>query len=134
MIDKDSPQRGLRLRKENIQIGDEDALQRLFREDRGTHYFIGEVHAISRDLIPNSQRDYFNENKMRNIFEHEVEQYFIDTLHKLYHAGNDFSAAVDKIDTYEKRRKEFEQKNGAPEASLPELRGCVTDYCLICSA
>ena len=110
VIDKDSPQRGLRLRKENIQIGDEDALQRLFREDRGTHYFIGEVHAISRDLIPNSQRDYFNENKMRNIFEHEVEQYFIDTLHKLYHAGNDFSAAVDKIDTYEKRRKEFEQK------------------------
>ena len=110
VIDKDSPQRGLRLRKENIQIGDEDALQRLFKEDRGTHYFIGEVHAISRDLIPNSQRDYFNENQMRNIFEREAEQYFVETLHKLYHAGNDFSAAVDKIDTYEKQRKEFELK------------------------
>ena len=110
VIDKDSPQRGLRLRKENIQIGDEDALQRLFKEDRGTHYFIGEVHAISRDLIPNSQRDYFNENQMRNIFEREAEQYFVDTLHKLYHAGNDFSTAVDKIDAYEKQREEFEQK------------------------
>ena len=72
VIDKDSSQRGLRLRKENIQIGDEDVLQRLFKEDRGTHYFIGEVHAITRDLIPNSQRDYFNENYMRNIFEYEI--------------------------------------------------------------
>lgn len=110
VIDKESTQRGLRLRKENIQIGNEDALQRLFREDRGTHYFIGEVHAISRDLIPNSQRDYFNENQMRNTFEREAEQYFVDTLHRLYHAGNDFSTAVDKIDAYEKQRKEFEQK------------------------
>ena len=110
VIDKDSPQRGLRLRKENIQIGDEDVLQRLFKEDRGTHYFIGEVHAMARDLIPNSQRDYFNENYMRNIFEYEIEQYFVDTLHRLYHAGNDFSAAVDKIEAYEKQRKEFEKK------------------------
>ena len=45
--------RGLRLRKENIQIGDDDALQKLFKEDRGHHYFIGEVFAISKDLIPN---------------------------------------------------------------------------------
>ncbi len=113
VIDKDSPQRGLRLRKENIQIGDEDVLQRLFKEDRGTHYFVGEVHAVSRDLIPNSQRDYFNENQMRNTFEREIEQYFVDTLHRLYHAGNDFSAAVDKIEAYEKQRKDFEQKKKA---------------------
>ena len=73
VIDRDSPQRGLRLRKDNIQIGDEDVLQRLFKEDRGTHYFIGEVHAVSRALIPNSQRDYFNENQMRNTFEREIE-------------------------------------------------------------
>ena len=110
VIDKDSLQRGLRLRKENIQIGDEDVLQRLFKEDRGTHYFIGEVHAVSRDLIPNSQRNYFNENQMRNTFEREIEQYFVDTLHRLYHAGNDFSAAVDKIEAYEKQRNDFEEK------------------------
>lgn len=113
VIDKDSQQRGLRLRKENIQIGDENVLQRLFKEDRGTHYFIGEVHAISRDLIPNSQRDYFNENQMRNTFERETEQYFVDTLHRLYHAGNDFSAAVDKIISYERQRKDHEQKKKA---------------------
>ena len=109
VIEKDCLQRGLRLRKENIQIGDEDVLQHLFKEERGAHYFIGEVHAIARDLIPNSQRDYFNENYMRNIFEREIEQYF-ETLHRLYHTGNDFSAAVDKIETYAKQHKEFVNK------------------------
>ena len=68
--------RGLRLRKENIQIGSEDALQKLFKEDRGHHYFVGEVFAVSKDLIPNSQRDYFNENVTRAEFEREMRQYF----------------------------------------------------------
>ena len=110
VIDKDSSQRGLRLRKENIQIGDEDALQRLFKEDRGTHYFIGEIHVVSKELIPNSHRDYFNETPMRNTFEREIQAYFSDTLHRLYHAGNDFSSAVDKIDTYEKQVNNYNQK------------------------
>ena len=58
IISKECKMRGLRLRKENIQIGSEDALQKLFKEDRGQHYFVGEVFAVSKDLIPNSQRDY----------------------------------------------------------------------------
>lgn len=45
IIKKEYQMRGLRLRKENIQIGDEDALQKLFSQDRGHHYFIGEVFA-----------------------------------------------------------------------------------------
>ena len=40
IISKECKMRGLRLRKENIQIGSEDALQKLFKEDRGQHYFI----------------------------------------------------------------------------------------------
>lgn len=46
--------RSIRLRKGNIQIGDEEALQHLFDEDRGIHYFIGEVFVVANDLIPNS--------------------------------------------------------------------------------
>ncbi len=44
--------RGLRLRKENIQIGGEDALQKLFKEDRGNSYFIGEVFAAEQGFDP----------------------------------------------------------------------------------
>ena len=67
-IPKNNIMRGLRLRKENIQIGGEDALQRFFKEERGNNYFIGEVFAIHKELIPNSQRDYFNENASRLMF------------------------------------------------------------------
>ena len=54
--------RGLRIRSANIQLGNDDALQPLFKENRGNYYFVGEVFAVSSKLIPNSQRDYFNEN------------------------------------------------------------------------
>ena len=110
VIDKDCMARGLRLRKHNIQIGDEDALQRLFKEDRGTRYFIGEVHAVTDELIPNSQRDYFNENEMRNVFEREAKQYFDNTLYRLYHAGNDVSSAIDKVERYQKQFEEYKKK------------------------
>lgn len=56
--------RGLRLRKGNIQIGDENTLitQKFFKEERGNFYFVGEIFAVSPLLIPNARRDYFNFN------------------------------------------------------------------------
>lgn len=71
--------RGLRLRSENIQLGNDDTLQPLFKEPRGNYYFVGEVFAANRNLIPNSQRNYFNENETR-VFEDLLRTYFIDVL------------------------------------------------------
>lgn len=110
VISKDCNMRGLRLRKENIQIGNEDALQKLFKEDRGHHYFIGEVFAVSKDLIPNSQRDYFNENETRLIFERELRSYFNNDLHRIYRDGSDINSAFKKIEDYEKKETEFTAK------------------------
>lgn len=110
VISKDCQMRGLRLRKENIQIGDDDALQKLFKEDRGHHYFIGEVFAISKDLIPNSQRDYFNENPTRLEFERELRRYFNEVLYKIYYEGSAINSAYSKIDSYEKKEAEFQEK------------------------
>ncbi|TLS54124.1 ATP-binding protein [Paenibacillus antri] len=112
-IPKINQMRGLRLRKENIQIGGEDALQKLFKEDRGNSYFIGEVFAVNRDLIPNSQRDYFNENPARADFERELQRYFNDELYKIYHDGSTINSAYKKIDTYEKKETEFKVKETA---------------------
>lgn len=92
-IPKINQMRGLRLRKENIQIGGEDALQKLFKEDRGNSYFIGEVFAVNKDLIPNSQRDYFNENPARAYFERELRRYFNEELHKIYYNGSAINSA-----------------------------------------
>lgn len=110
IVSKDSQMRGIRLRKENIQIGNEDALQKLFKEDRGHHYFIGEIFAVSKNLIPNSQRDYFNENPTRVEFENELRKYFNTELKTIYYEGSAINSAFNKIDAYEKKKIEFEQK------------------------
>ena len=67
---------GLRLRQENIQIGNERTLIPLFKEARANLYFIGEVHAVHKDLTPNARRDYFNENSIRNDFEAQLGYFF----------------------------------------------------------
>lgn len=110
VISKDTKMRGLRLRKENIQIGDEDALQKLFSEDRGHHYFIGEVFAVSRNLIPNSQRDYFNENPTRLEFENALRKYFNSELKSIYYAGSSINSDYAKITSYEKKNAEVHEK------------------------
>jgi len=109
-IPKINQMRGLRLRKENIQIGGEDALQKLFKEDRGNSYFIGEVFAIERNLVPNSQRDYFNENPARFEFESELRKYFNDELRKLYYDGSAINSSYKKIDAAKKIENDFKQK------------------------
>lgn len=113
VITRDAPggqMRGLRLRKENIQIGDEDALQKLFQEDRGQHYFVGELFAVSKDLIPNSQRDYFNENPKRLWFEQTLKKYFKEVLYKVYHGGSNINSSFRKIADYEHARTKHEEK------------------------
>jgi len=95
---KDNQMRGIRLRAQNIQIGDDDALQKRFKEDRGHYYFIGELFAIAKDLIPNSQRDYFNENEARLEFERLVEDFFNDDLGYIYKESSKVNSRYDKIE------------------------------------
>jgi len=111
VLPKINQMRGIRLRKENIQIGGEDTLQKLFKEDRGNSYFIGEVFAINQELIPNSQRDYFNENLARLIFEDVLKRYFEDELHNLYYGSSAINSAVKAIDEYAKKNELFKSTN-----------------------
>ncbi|MBO0937639.1 ATP-binding protein [Fibrella sp. HMF5335] len=53
--------RGLRLRKSNIQIGNERRLANLFKDPRFNMYVVGEVHTWHKDLIPNGRRDDFED-------------------------------------------------------------------------
>ncbi len=105
--------RCLRLRKGNIQIGLEDALSKLFKESRGTKYFFGEVHAVSPELIPNSRRDYFTENKALSEFEKYLKIKFLE-LHKLYHFSSEVRNNQKRIDDFNASNKAFEEqsKNG----------------------
>lgn len=109
VIERECLMRGIRLRKENIQIGSEDTLQQYFKEDRGIHYFVGEIFGISKDLIPNAQRDFFNENPMRKTFESHLKKYFSE-LYRVYHGGSEVNSAFKKIDDAKIKEREFEAK------------------------
>ncbi len=102
--------RCLRIRKENIQIGDENALQRFFTEERGVRYFIGEIFVTAPDLIPNSQRDYFNENKTRVLFEQAMRDYVNGELHKIFHKGSEMNTHLGNIKRLDKEIEDFEEK------------------------
>lgn len=102
--------RGLRLRTANIQLGNENVLSPLFKEPRGNHYFVGEVFSVSPNLIPNSQRDYFNENQTRVDFESLLRTYFYDTLHKLYHDANKIKNLYKRQEEYIKNVEEYNEK------------------------
>ncbi|MBR1807141.1 MAG: ATP-binding protein [Selenomonadaceae bacterium] len=121
--------RGIRLRMGNIQIGDWNVFGYLFKEDRGTKYFIGEVHAVDTDLIPNSRRDYFEENEAREAFESELKVYF-EVLAKLVrHASNIRSAfnATNKPEEFRQKiaihTTEYQETHAAEhEAELANLK------------
>ena len=109
-IPKVNRMRGLRVRSENIQLGNDDALQNLFKENRGNYYFVGEVFAVSKELIPNSQRDYFNENETRVLFEDLLREYFYDVLHKLYYEANRVKNDYKRQEEYLSMVAEYQKK------------------------
>ena len=97
-----NPMYGLRVRQGNIQIGTNEVLAPLFKEQRGNGYFIGEVFVVSPLLIPNSQRDYFNENQTRVEFEYLIQTVCYDKLHKLYYAANVTKNEYKRLAEFEK--------------------------------
>jgi molecular chaperone HtpG len=58
--------RGLRARVGDIQVGDADLFDGLFRESRFNGWTIGEVHILDRRLVPNGRRDNFEVNHHSN--------------------------------------------------------------------
>ncbi|MDZ7833532.1 MAG: ATP-binding protein [Desulfobacterales bacterium] len=65
---------GIRVRVGDIQIGDNHLLDSCFRENRFNSYMIGEIHVDSPELIPNSRRDNFIDNEIKEIFYNEIER------------------------------------------------------------
>ena len=80
--------KGIRLRKRNIQIGSKDLLNQYFKEARGNNYFYGEIHAVHSNLRPNSSRDGLTHTPEAIKLYEYIQEYFSD-LQKLYHLAND---------------------------------------------
>lgn len=86
---------GIRIRKGNIQIGNEFTMRRFFKEGRGNRYFIGELFCVSDDLVPNARRDYFNETPECAEFESAMRGYG-EILFNIYKKGSDLNSSFRK--------------------------------------
>ena len=54
--------KGIRMRKGNILVGDQQTLNVLFKDARFNGWSIGEIFAVDSQLIPNARRDNFEKN------------------------------------------------------------------------
>lgn len=110
-IPKINKMRGLRLRKGNIQIGNDATLYAhgLFKEERGNYYFIGEIFAVSPLLIPNARRDYFNLNDECRLFESRIRSLTYDRFYKIYCDASKIKNDMKKIQKYHEENMVFNQ-------------------------
>lgn len=88
--------RGIRLRKHNIQLGTSDLLNKYFGEARGNNYFYGEVFAVHPNLRPNSDRSGLAPTPETEILFDSLRLIF-KNLGKLYQVANNAKNAVKKI-------------------------------------
>jgi len=78
---------GIRLRKHNIQIGDNHTLDSFFGNNasyqRLNRWYVGEIFVFDEELIPNARRDNFEQNVAYKIFKQKVEKTTREILCKL---------------------------------------------------
>ena len=102
--------RCIRLRKDNIQIGDENTLLKYFRESRGNAYFVGELYVLDKNLNPNARRDYFTPSPATQQLERALKDFFYSQLYDLYHYASKVRSAIKTVSESQKREAEYARK------------------------
>jgi len=118
----ENKERGIRLRKSNIALGDEGTLSRFFKAERTNLRFIGEVHAISNNFIPNARRDYFNDNKTCQTFEKNLTKLLEEENleNRLAQTASMLHNRLKDIEAFKNAKNEFESKQGRFESEKAE--------------
>lgn len=88
---------GIRLRKNNIQIGDFNTCNKFFKEDRFNKWFIGEVYIYDKNVIPNARRDNFEENEASARLRHLLKRQFHE-MSKIPQVFSEMNSASKKIE------------------------------------
>ena len=73
---------GIRVRVGNILIGGSRLLSGGFSQPRFNAYFVGELHPIDSELVPNAQREAFEDSEISNIFYEQFEKQIGQPLSK----------------------------------------------------
>lgn len=107
--------KGIRVRKNNIQIGDENTLNDFFKETRFNGWFIGEVYVYDKNIIPNARRDDFEKNEEYKLFKSELEKI---TWHELSKIPKIYSKERTEIKGIEEAEKTLNEVKQALEKGL----------------
>lgn len=115
-------ERGLRMRKGNIALGDEMTMNRFFNIERTNLRFIGELHMIGNGFIPNARRDYFNENHAMQNFEKKLKKIFEveNWENRLAQTASKLHSRVKDVKQYQAATREYEEKKGTFESEQEE--------------
>jgi molecular chaperone HtpG len=119
---KDPDVAGLRIRKNNILIGNGRTLDSFFTQSRFNRWFIGEIHVYDKDLIPNGRRDNFEINDNYNVFKEKLENYTKKVLSKLPSEHSQINSAIAKFEKCSKTLEEIEIKANAGISSEEERK------------
>lgn len=103
--------RGLRLRRGDIQVGDEATLSDLFVEPRFNSWAVGEIHIVDRRIVPNGRRDHF-----------EQSAHLANVLNHLGPAVRDIAARCRGQSQYRQRLRNADLFQGRIESGLAVLR------------
>jgi molecular chaperone HtpG len=103
--------RGIRLRKSNIQIGLDNRLDEFHKQEQGNRYFIGEVYAINRELIPNGRRDFFIDSIECIQFSKKLREFFHRKLYSLYYDFSKKNTATETIQKFDNLSEKLNDKS-----------------------
>lgn len=101
--------RGLRLRKHNIQIGDEYRLERLFKDPRYNRYVLGEIYTFDSELVPNGRRDDFEANAFYAQLQEKLKPVCVK-IDRLCNNASDIHSAKRKMDSFYELKQTVDEK------------------------
>lgn len=119
--------RGIRLRSNNIMVGDSRTFSRIFEKVQKSYfrmngYYSGEVHILDTDIIPNSRRDFFEDNDAW----HEAERTLIDWARvlkkRVYDNVDERKRGADLVERDAERVFEAVDEEAAQGFATEELR------------
>lgn len=121
-----NPERKIRLRKGNIQIGFDNFLDPYFPEARSNGYMLGEIHLLSDNILPNGDRNALEVSEEAAALTEAMRNVYFKDLWNAAHKANELNNAQKAVAVYAEKKREIEllAKEGAAagvEAKKSEL-------------
>lgn len=114
--------RSIRLRCHNIQVGDENVLNKYFKQARSHTYFNGEVFVINHEIKPTLDRSDIAPTSVAKRFQEKLTEFFRYELEKLYQEANKANKQLENIRKADEEIRKIEESTELPaESKATEL-------------